>query len=296
MRAAIIALIIAGLAVFYYKPQEAVVACEPPELNADAMVVNASHEQPVPIIACHEVSPYKQMDPVAVFCSHLQVGANYTRVKLTPHDNPSFSGNLGGLEALYEFRAPERIYGGVKLSWRQGNTKGSAGSRFLLDGDAEERIGYTFSDALQKNLFSLFTGFGFRYLEETHKPLTGSSVNFKYEEYYVPVGFLFDRKCSQRCDFGIHFTWMPQVYPTVKITPLKGARWILTNTYKNFLLEAPVTVTLTKNRRVTFIVKPFFQYWQDGHSTATTETGLALDLPGNTYLFGGIYLNLGYAF
>ncbi|MBP9840940.1 MAG: hypothetical protein KBC64_00765 [Simkaniaceae bacterium] len=249
-------------------------------------------------LACsHSSIPEGQTNPdlIDLFFSHLQVGASYTRVKMMPHGNSVFNGDLGGLQGLYEFRTADRIYGGLKLAWRQGPMTGSEGKRTMIDGDIQERIGYTFGCSSHRSKLSLYTGFGFRYLRENYMPKTGDSVKFKYQEFYVPVGFLYDYQFSRMFDLGLNFTWMPQVYPTVTIVPLKGCRWIITDTIANFLVEVPFTFT-SKSRRVSLIFKPFFQYWQDGHTTAETATGLILGLPGNTYLFGGIEANLCYSF
>jgi hypothetical protein len=92
---------------------------------------------------------------------------------------------------------------------------------------------------------------------------------------------------------------MPQVYPTVRIVPLKGARWILKDTLDNVSVELPLTFTFTKKRfkhRYGLVVKPFYEHWQDGHSTARASSGSALNLPSNTYNFWGVELNFAYSF
>ena len=302
MKISILLLSIFGIALFYSNiPHNEIDSTELITSAVDPVefqdTLSNSDESPPSLFMICEPSPQIQKEPdiITAFCSHLQLGANYTRVRISPKGSPSFSGNLGGLAALYEFRTSDRIYGGLKLAWRQGAPTGTAGKRSLIDGDIQERIGYTFGDFAQKNLFSLFSGFGFRYLRENHQPVSGASVKFKYQEYYMPVGFLYDHKFNSTFNLGLYFTWMPQVYPTVKIVPLRGARWILTNTLANFLIEAPFTFT-SKSQRLSLIFKPFFEYWQDGHSTAETQNGLPLGLPGNTYLFEGINVSLCYSF
>jgi hypothetical protein len=275
------------------EPEQVAIVAEPravPVIQEEHLLVSTK-ETPssMPSVAT-------QTDPIEHFCSHLQIGGSYTRVKITPKDSPFFNGNLGGAQALYEFRSASKIYGGLKLAWRQGLTKNHTGTRFLLDATAEERLGYTFGDQTEKNLFSLYTGFGFRYLGHNFKPETGSSMKFRYQEYYVPVGFLYDHEFNRNFALGLYFTWMPQVYPSVRIVPLREARWILTDKLANFLVEAPFTFYLTRSKRVSLILKPFFEYWKDGRSTAITETMTTLDIPGNTYLFGGVNLNLAFSF
>jgi hypothetical protein len=89
---------------------------------------------------------------------------------------------------------------------------------------------------------------------------------------------------------------MPQVYPTVKITPLNGARWIIKRTLSNMLVEFPMTFFLTRSQHAALILKPFYEYWSDGRSTAKMSNGVPLGLPGNVYNFWGAELNFLYAF
>lgn len=246
-------------------------------------------------------SPVYKPDPT----SHLQIGANYTYVNLTPHGFSSFNGNLGGLQALYEFRTWNRIYGAVQFKWRQGKTHGEGTHRSLLDLKTEERIGYSFGSKQANWILSLFSGLGYRHIGQS-VPLIDTNfvtdaegdtfVDFDYNELYIPIGILTDWQVYPTVAFGLYFTWMPQVYPTVKISPLKGSRWILTNQLLNFLIETPITILVSKKYNCTLIFKPFFEYWRDGHSTAETVFGTVLGLPGNTYLFGGIEINFCYSF
>lgn len=243
---------------------------------------------------CEEPKPIEQEDCLGDFSSHLQVGGDYTHVRLKSEGYSSYNGNLGGAQTLYEFRTGRRIYGGVSVRWREGKISGILGSGTLRDGSVEERIGYTFGQ--NAYLFSLYTGFGFRYLEQDLQPKESAPVKFKYEEFYVPVGFLYDCQFTSRFNWGLYGVWMPQVYPTVTIEPIGGARWILKKTWKNGELAMPFTVGLTTTGNATLMFKPFFQYWQDGASTAKSVDGSALGLPQNTYLFGGIDINFCYSF
>jgi hypothetical protein len=78
------------------------------------------------------------------------------------------------------------------------------------------------------------------------------------------------------------------------IVPLRGARWIVTTKFANFLAEVPFTMLFRSKYSV--MIKPTFEYWQDGHTTARTETGLTLGVAENHYWFMGCQLNFGYAF
>lgn len=245
--------------------------------------------------------PSCQGDPT----SHLQIGVNYTYLSLTPHGFSSFGGSLGGLQAAYEFRSWERIYGAVTFNWRQGNTHGQGTHRSVLDLKTEERIGYSFGCKKNNWIVSLFSGLGYRHVGQSVPVIASNyvlgsegttSIDFDYNTFYMPIGVLADWQTYTTVALGLNFTWMPQVYPTLKIQPLKGARWILKDQLANFLVEVPITVLVSRKYDCTLIVKPFFEYWRDGSTTAETIFGTTLGLPGNTYLFGGLELNFCYNF
>jgi hypothetical protein len=245
--------------------------------------------------------------------SRIQFGGNYTYALIEPSGEEQSQGSLGGAQALYEYRPANFFYGGVKLSWKEGDTHCSDAKRSLFYIDAQERAGYTFSWDGGDHLFVLFSGLGFRYLRQHVRPLTVASDSFngsffppyltsatdtklKYHEFYVPVGFEGDFKVNRFTTVGICFTWMPQLFPVVDILPLGNAYWALTNQLANFLVELPLVFTLTEDKRWTFTIKPTYEYWRDGHSKAKTSTGVPLDLPGNRYQFFGADLNFSYLF
>jgi hypothetical protein len=89
---------------------------------------------------------------------------------------------------------------------------------------------------------------------------------------------------------------MSQVYPTVSIVPLKGARWDLTNKLNNYYVSTPFTFSLSENKRFQIIFNPFYEHWQDGPTTAKLSNGTPLGLPGNTYNFYGADLNFAFSF
>ncbi len=228
--------------------------------------------------------------------SRLQIGGNYTWASIHPHGQNSFHGNLGGAQGIYEYLPPDSFYGAAKLAWRQGNTHGHSGKRSLLYIDTQERLGYTFSFFCDDLLFTFYSGFGYRHYGQKFDPKEGSSIKFRYNEIYIPVGTKTNYDITSCFAIGLGFTWMPQVYPTVTLSPIKGARWVITTELANFFVEMPLTFTLTDSRSFALIINPFYERWQDGHSTAKTSSGSALDIPGNTYNFAGVDVNLAYSF
>lgn len=227
--------------------------------------------------------------------SHLQVGGNYTYVHIATSGQPSTSGNLYGVQALYEFKRNNRIYIGLPFAWKNGVTHGSHVSRSLLEFDVQDRIGYTWGSARKGRMFTLFSGFGYRYYGEKVLSL-GNSIKCKYNEFYFPIGFLLQGDLNSIVTMGLNFQWMPQVFPTVTIVPLSGARWILNCELPNFKAEFPLTLYFSRKHRFSTIIQPFFEYWRDGHTSAKTQLGTHLNIPGNRYLFGGVDVNLRYSF
>jgi len=228
--------------------------------------------------------------------SRLQIGPSYTRVNLKPAGHNSFNGNLWGAQGSYEYKPANDLYAGVTLTWSQGDLDGIAGSRYLRYIDTQERLGYTFASEAKKWLMTVFSGFGYRNMGHHYHSTTGDSIRFNYNEFYVPVGLISNYSCSSWFNWGLGVTWMPQVFPTVNITPTHGNNWSLSYRLANFLVEMPLDFAVTENRKFHISFNPFYQTWNDGHSTAKTSTGASLGLPSNDYNFWGANLNLGYYF
>jgi len=240
----------------------------------------------------------KKVEPVEVVDSNssLRIGGSYSYLWMTPKANPTFSGSLGGAQGIYEYRPKNCIYQGVKFSWRQGDTTQGLNTRSLLDFNVHQRIGYTFDNLFDRMRATLFTGLGYRYLGHELKQPGQNNLEFNYNELYVPVGLLVDRKVGSYLTLGLNVTWMPQVYPAVTIIPLNGADWIINKTIENFIVSAPITFNFSRCGHFTLELTPFFEYWKDGKTSAASNLGVDLDIPENTYLFCGAELNLGYLF
>lgn len=232
----------------------------------------------------------------ANYDSIFEVGGSYSYLWLKPEGDNTFEGSLGGAQAIYEYKPKNFLYQGLKFSWRQGSTKVDDSSRFILDFDAQERIGYTISRCNHDWKATLFTGFGYRYLGQNLKQPALENLRFGYNEFYVPVGFLVGGPVSSSVKLGINVTWMPQAFPTLALDPLHGAYWTLDRKYVNFSFEAPISYVLTKSKDLAIQFKPFFQYWEDGRTTAVAPNGVSLSIPQNTYLFAGAEVNLDWMF
>lgn len=246
----------------------------------------------------YQQEPYPQNDngqPTPLeLNSRLQIGGNYTYVNFKPKGNHSFRGNLGGAQAIYEYRPMNQFYGAGRFAWHQGTMHGHSEKRTLTNYEGQERLGYTFANDDWD--LSLYTGFGYHYLKQRLSPKSGDSLKFTYNEFYVPVGWLANYCVNSWFEIGIDFTWMPQVFSSVTIVPLGGARWSLKNTLTNFYVSLPHTFTFTKSRRFQIILNPFYEHWEDGHSTAKLSSGIALGLPKNMYNYYGVDVNFAYRF
>jgi hypothetical protein len=227
----------------------------------------------------------------------ISVGGSYSHVHIDLKGNPNVNGNLGGMQTMYEYLPPNALYAGAAFNWRQGNTSGASGSLFLTDYDISERLGYTWQK--EKWLFTLFSGFGLRILKHHQKYPGGfdfDTVKLDYYQFYFPIGLKSEYAFTSWFSLGTYLTWKGQALSTLQIRPYGGAYWQLSNTFTNFLVELPFIFTLTETRCFSLVIKPFYERWQDGHSTASTSTGIPLGIEKNTYDFFGIYLNLGYLF
>lgn len=226
--------------------------------------------------------------------SKLEIGGSYTRAHIKVGEQSSFRGNLGGVQALYEYKPCNGIYEGLKIVWKQGNTENCDAKRELSVVDSQERLGYTYATCCNEWSLTFFSGLGFRYFGHKLKTVH-ESIKFDYNEFYIPVGFLSEYLISSQWSVGCNVTWMPQIYSTVKITPLKGARWILKNRMVNVSVELPLTYFF-KEKCYYICLKPFYEHFENGRSTAKTFSGQKLDLPKNSYQFWGIELNIGFLF
>lgn len=227
--------------------------------------------------------------------SSLEIGGSYTHANLKVGEEPAFNGNLGGVQGIYEYKPWNSFYGALRVAWKQGNTENVDEQRKLAYIDAQQRVGYTYSACCDWAV-TLFSGFGYRSLQHRLQPFDGPSVKFRYNEFYVPVGFLSEYFVDSCWSVGLNFTWMPQVFPTVEIVPLKGANWDLTKTMGNVLVELPIAYFFEEYKCCSLRLKPFYERWSDGRSTAATADGQSLGLPNNTYNFWGVELNFTFEF
>lgn len=229
------------------------------------------------------------------YSQRVQIGGVYSYAWISPKGNNTTKGSLGGVRAIYEYRPEDYVYAAAAFTWRGGKTKHDGTERRIWDSNGQERLGYTFGKKrIGDNRLTLFTGFGVRYLDE-HVHVGSASLTLNYTEFYVPVGFLYEHKVNSWFSFGCDFQWMPQVFPTVRLKPLSGTHWSLKEKYNNFFAEFPLTFKAYKDR-LSVIISPFVETWNDGRSTAVTSNGLALNLPQNSYLFTGLNASLGVAF
>lgn len=253
----------------------------------------ANDQEPCVIEAPPIEAPPVENCCIQTYDHRFQIGPNFTYAWVTPDENSTTNGPLGGAQAIYEYRPLDFFYGAIVFDWRQGSTSNSLTSRSIVDVHAQERLGYTFHFPCYWSRLSVFSGLGGRYMSE--KVTTGgTSVRFNYAHLYVPVGFLYDYEVACWWNWGLGFQWRPQVYPTVHIVPLDGTRWMLKKRLDNFYVEMPFTFKISEC--FSCIVNPFFEFWHDGKTFATTTLGLPLNLPSNRYYFVGLDVNVAWEF
>lgn len=229
------------------------------------------------------------------FSETISLGASYSYAHVAPNSLPADHGWLYGVQGFYQYQSPNKISFGTYAFWRQGLTNNATGSRFLAIIDVNERIGYCIGSYKKERFANFFTGFGYR-LNAEHVKVPGQSVHFDYNNFYIPIGFTFSGRVYPVIYFGTNILWMPQIYPTVNIHPLKGARWSLTYRFANIRIEAPVTFKFYEKSEVSLQLNPYFEYWQNGHTYAKSQLGTKLTVPSNNYIYIGFEINGRYEF
>lgn len=226
-----------------------------------------------------------------------ELSGNYTRASIKPNNNHSLDGNLGGVQGIFQYIPENFIYAAAGGSFRYGTVKGHDGKRNILDGDVYERIGYTLGFKCSEYLFTPFIGFGYRHLYHHLKYDHTRPRKFRYNEFYIPVGVLAKYNIFPCFSAGLNLVWMPQCFPTLTINIIDGARWVLKRTYKNFKVSLPLSFHVQSVQGLSILLKPSFEFWQDGETTAKTILSKrTLGLPKDTYHFWGVDLGAQYAF
>lgn len=227
---------------------------------------------------------------------HFTVGAKYVRANAKPRGFSSLSGNMGGMRALYEYKPLDFIYAGLEVDWFYGKVSGGNDSRKLLNVNVQERFGYTFTFWNRDFFVTTFSGFGYRYLSHDVNNKDQSPLDLDYNHFYVPVGILSNYWVVDWVAIGGNIIWKGQVFSSVYTSPLGGAYWKLHKKFKNVLVEFPLSFIAYRPWNFSVIFSPFFEFWQDGKTTARSPSGLSLDLPKHSYVFWGAELNFKMSF
>lgn len=249
-------------------------------------------KQPITQSTC---TPIKEKNEKTFFSETISLGGSYSYAHVTPKSLPADHGWLYGLQGFYQHQIPNKLSLGAYVFWKQGLTNNSTGTRFLAVIDVNQRIGYCIGSYKKERFANFFTGFGYR-LNAEHVKVSGQSVHFDYNNFYIPIGFTFSGRVYPVIYFGTNILWMPQIYPTVNIQPLKGARWSLTYQFANIRLEAPITFKFYKKSEFSLQLNPYFEYWQNGHTYAKSQLGTKLTVPNNNYIYLGFEINGRYQF
>lgn len=253
-----------------------------------------SDEEDTPLEIEHETGFSSSVTETPYYV--VSLGGNWAYSHLKVKGKPSFYGHLEGIQATYEYRPPSSFSTRFHALYRQGKLKSTTARRILTETDLSEVLSYTISCDERVGEWSFFAGLGYHHLEHQLTDHNCSTIYFRYNEFYLPIGLFTDYHLTSWFSWGMRATWMPQIYPTVTIIPIEGARWQIAGTCGNIRTQLPLTFVVGKQRPWTITLEPTFTYWKDGQTTAKTTTGQGLNLPSNASYFWGCDLTLRYPF
>lgn len=236
----------------------------------------------------------EELAPQTDFYANLDI--SYTRVYLKPQGVPHLKGNMVGMEGNFEYMPLSSFYGAGGGAWRYGAPHGMDDSKQnLFDGEIYQRLGYTFTFFNNRFLLTPYSGFAYRHI--MHKIRISPAIRLYYNTFYIPVG-LQGRYYFPYVTLGFFVVWMPQIFPSVTVDAMNGARWITDVRYKNVRLGLPIVLRLETVKHLSAFVKPSFELWQNGRTRATNPLppSTPLALPQNTYIFWEVALGAEYAF
>ena len=243
-----------------------------------------------------ESRPVEVSKEVPLNCDSFYAGAEIYAMSLKIQGIAShFRGTLAGAVLGYTYNQPNSFYADAHVKWALGEVRNSRQpSRFIHDELVEGRLGY----AGRWGKFELipFMGFGFHYLIEDRKQSSEyKGMKTSYRDYYFPLGFKFCYYCMDRLNVGLNFTWWTDVDSSVKITGLQGAHWVL-NREDGYRIELPIEGFLGKNKRWSFCLEPFWQYYQLGADRTNTTLGENLGITTQTFNYYGGTLTAAWSF
>ena len=227
-------------------------------------------------------------EPPHTTSSRLTVGSGYTFLQ-----QGQGNGNLGAFYSSYIYQSVGQFYSGITFKWEEGSIQVSERNKRLLDIDTQERLGYTFGQAHRNWILSLFTGLGYRYLNQ-EEVWFNVSFSSSHNNLYVPVGLFIEGKIGPYLQLGVSGQWRPQVYSAMTISSRHGITWITERKLANFLLEVPFRVKAHSNYQIYLTLNPFMDFWQEGQTLAEFLGGLPI--PEQTFLFVGIDASLSLYF
>ncbi len=223
--------------------------------------------------------------------SKIYLGPQVYSVNTAIRDVSHFHGTLAGASLGYVYTKPNSLYAKAFVSWALGSIRSSGHpSRFLHDETVEGQLGYTW--AFKQMQLSPFIGYGFHYLiEHRKKSPEYASLQFSYENYYLPLGITWKYFFYKQCNIGLSISQRYDVSPSVKVSDLKGVSWNLDHT-TGTRVSIPIEGVLESKVQWGFCLEPFWQEYQLGKTKAISSLGEPLGITSQTFHQWGGELSL----
>lgn len=237
------------------------------------------------------ISPIKGNDTCCTSLK-LDVGAEYSRVKMSAEDSPHYRGNLWGAVAELEYQNDNCFYADITALWNEGTLRGDDSRLSIDEGVWDGVIGYTFGfGCFNQWSVTPYIGFGYRlFVFDRRESETLSHVKISYQNYFIPIGVKLNYQVDCDWQIGLNAKIMPSVDQKFYIYHVKDILWKECKK-TSYLVELPITWNTQfycfDSVAVSFV--PFVKCWRLGGNEA-------LDWPSWKQVYWGAQLNLGVYF
>lgn len=236
--------------------------------------------------------------PQVYYVNYKANGADSTAAGLVGLDNPNtkLTGCLYGGNVGYEYKKPWGVYANAELNYGTGNLKKHDHlTRDVFEYDAFTVVGYQLGGS-DCDCWSATAYAGSDYLTQNFD-VKSLHTTYRYYIYRIPVGIDLEYQfmaCDGRWSIGIDAMVLPQIDSTVKLTPLRGARWVLSKR-TDWIIDVPIQY-FSGCWPIAIKLDLFWKRVGIGGSKAVSPTGVHLGLPPSTWNALGGALDVIYEF